>query len=232
MTLRKLIFSLFTASVVLLVSMLGPSGPAQAARRMSALTVTMSWAPGLTDTWTLQCDPVGGTHPNRFRACALLGSLAAPFADAPTGIACTMTIPGPERAHIVGRWHGEPVDAAFDRTDGCATAHWRDYRALLTEPGIVTVRGRVDLGPTCPVQRPGENCQIVGAPATVSATSGAILRHVRSGADGFSLRLPRGTWTFTADAGMSCPMVTADARPGHRPPPVVISCDTGIRAVG
>ena len=215
---------------LLLGFMVGLSGPSEAAGGGTQLTVTVKWAPGLTDRWTLQCDPVGGTHPNRARACALLDSLAAPFSDAPTGVACTMQYSGPERASVVGQWRGEQVDTAFDRTDGCATARWRTYRPLLTEPGMVTVRGRVDLGPTCPVQRPDENCETIGAPATVSATSGARHRTVRSGVDGFSLRLHRAVWTLSADVGMSCPEVSADARQGHRPPFIIISCDTGIRA--
>jgi len=219
-----------TALVLLFGFMVGSPAPSEAARRGSQLTVTMQWAPGLTDTWTLRCDPVGGTHPNRARACALLDSLAAPFSDSPAGMACTMLYSGPERARVVGRWRGARVDAVFDRTDGCASARWRTYRALFTEPGMVTVLGRVDLGPTCPVQRPGENCETIGAPATVVATSGARHRTVRSGVDGFSLRLHRAVWTLSADVGMSCAAVVADARRGHEPPFVSISCDTGIRA--
>jgi hypothetical protein len=230
-TLRKRTVGIATIVIVILTSVIGWSGPSEAAGRTRMLTVTVKWAPGLADTWTLQCDPVGGTHPNRIRACAFLDSRDAPFADPPNGMACTMIFSGPERAHVVGQWMGEPVDSRFDRTDGCATERWRTYRALLTEPGVVTVHGRVDLGPTCPVQRPGENCQTTGASANVTARSGARHLTVPSGADGFSVRLPRGIWTLTADAGMSCPDVVADARPGHQPPRIVISCDTGIRAV-
>jgi hypothetical protein len=207
----------------------GSAGPAEATGGGSSLKVTVTWAPGLTDTWSLQCDPVGGNHPNRARACDLLNGLATPFSTTPTGMACSMIYAGPERARVTGRWRGGPVDARFARNDGCAAAKWRTYQALFTEPGVVTVRGRVDLGPTCPVQRPDENCTIVGAPATVTATSGARHRIATSGADGFALRLPRARWKFTADAGMHCPSVDVDAHRGQLPPPMVISCDTGIR---
>lgn len=217
------------AAALGLLAMFGTSTSAEAAGGSSALKVTVSWSPGLTDTWTLTCDPVGGSHPNRVRACAFLDRLAAPFATPPTGLACTMIYSGPERARVVGTWRGKRVDTRFARNDGCATARWQKYAALFTERGVVTVRGRVDLGPTCPVQRPGDNCEIVGAPATVTATSGARQRVIPSGVDGFAARLPRAVWTFTADAGMSCPEVMADARQGHTPPPIVISCDTGIR---
>ncbi|MDO8309329.1 MAG: SSI family serine proteinase inhibitor [Actinomycetota bacterium] len=232
MTPGQRFFSSSAAVIVVLASTIGTSGPSQATPRTSEVKVTMRWAPGLTDTWTLQCDPVGGTHPNRVEACAYLDGLAAPFAEEPTDMACTMVFSGPERARVVGQWRGSPVDARFNRVDSCATARWRTYRALLTEPGMVTLRGRVDLGPTCPVQRPGEDCETIGAPATVTATSGTRHRTVTSGTDGFSLRVHRGEWAFTADAGMHCPTVVVDARVGHKPAPVVISCDTGIRTVG
>jgi len=215
--------------VVALGFLVGPPGAAFATDPGSSLTVTMRWAPGLTDTWTLRCDPVGGTHPNRVRACALLGSLKTPFTASPTGIACTMIYSGPERAHVVGQWRGAPVDTTFDRTDGCATVRWRQYRELLTDPGTVTLRGHVNLGPTCPVQRPGDNCETVGATATVTATSGARHRTVRSGANGFALRVPRAMWTLTADAGMACDTVVVDARTSKNLAPTLISCDTGIR---
>jgi len=227
---RKFFLEMATSVVVGLVFMLGAAEPSPASPGASELTVTVTWGSGLSDTWTLRCDPVGGTHPNRSRACALLNGLTAPFSAAPTGMACSMIYSGPERARVVGQWQGKPVDARFTRTDGCATARWRTYDALLTEPGVVTVRGRVDLGPTCPVQRPGESCEIVGAPATVTAVSGTSKRTVPSGPNGFSMRLPRATWTFTADAGMSCPRVVADLRLGHPLVPVIISCDTGIRS--
>ena len=219
-----------TALAIGLLLVLGSTGSSEAATRTSRLTVTVHWAPGLTDAWTLTCDPVGGTHPNSLDACALLDSLAAPFAPQPKGMACTMVYSGPERARVVGQWRGRPVDARFARNDGCATARWRTYRALLMDPGTVTVQGRVDLGPTCPVQRPGENCEINGAPATVTATSGTRQRTVRSGPEGFSIRLTRAVWTLTADAGMNCPSVITDTRRGHTSSPVIISCDTGIRA--
>ncbi len=195
------------------------------------LTVEVTWAPGLTATWTLECDPVGGTHPNARRACATLSTIPHPFAKEPTGIACTMIYGGPEKARVTGRWEGVRVAKGFDRTDGCQIARWQQYRALFTDPSSVIVRGRVDLGPTCPVQRPDESCEIVGASATVAATSGARQRTAVAGADGFALRLPRRVWTITADAGMHCPVVRVDLRSGPAPDDVILRCDTGIRSV-
>lgn len=204
--------------------------PATAAGDDTHLRVTVRWAPGVRATWTLTCDPVGGTHPNGRRACRLLDGIADPFAPLPPDIACTMIYGGPETARVVGRWRGAAVDAGFSRVDGCQIARWEGYRALFTDPGTALVRGRVDLGPTCPVERPGQTCELVGAPATVTAVSGTRRRSAASGADGFALRLPRGVWRLTADAGMSCASERVDLRRGTSPPgTVVIACDTGIR---
>jgi hypothetical protein len=197
----------------------------------SSLKVTISWGPGTRQVWTLRCDPPGGTHPAPVRACASLERMADPFSNLPTGVACSMIYSGPERARVVGRWKGVSVDTTFARTNGCETARWRQYRALLTDPGSVSVRGSVHLGPTCPVQRPGENCEIDGAPARVTANSAALERSTVSGVDGFLLRLPRARWTITADAGMHCDSVIVDTRRALQPIPLVISCDTGIRAI-
>lgn len=217
----------FVAALV--ATTLAIASPAAAAPSGSDLTITVRWAPGVTSTWTLRCDPVGGSHPNRRRACAALDGLAKPFAPPPDDVACTMVYGGPERARVVGRWHGRAVDTRFARTNGCEIARWQQYRALLTDPGTVTVRGRVDLGPTCPVEGTGETCEIIGATATVTASSGTRRVTAPSGPEGFLLRLPRGVWEVTADAGMRCAVVTVDVRVGHRPGLVVVSCDTGIR---
>lgn len=226
---RLLVLTAGLAATLSLV-MSSPSSIAQAVRS-SELNVSVNWgAPGQTDHWTLQCNPVGGTHPNRERACALLEGLAAPFAPLPTGMACSMVYSGPERARVSGRWHGTLVNTAFARNDGCATARWEQYKALFRDPTNVAIRGRVDLGPTCPVQRLGEACETIGAQANVTATSGSLRKKAQSGPDGFLLRLPRGVWAVTADAGMGCPILRIDTRAARVPSLVVIACDTGIRS--
>ena len=115
------------------IAMTGPS--AAAGPSPSRLTITVESGAGPAQTWTLRCDPVGGSHPRRARACAFLESLARPFAPLPPDLACTMVYGGPEKAHVTGRWHGRRVDASFSRTDGCQISRWQQYQVLLLTPG-------------------------------------------------------------------------------------------------
>ena len=225
----RLALSPITALLTTLAATLGGATPALAAGGPSSLTVKVDWGQGQQDSWTLRCNPAGGTHPNAAAACAFLAGLSEPFSSQPTGPACTMIYSGPETARVIGKWQGTPVSSRFSRSDGCRTAEWHRYRSLFTNPDTIPVRGRVDLGPTCPVEHPGDVCTTVGATARVTATSRGRTRSTSAGPDGFLLRLPRGIWLVTADAGMRCASVRVDAR--HRPAPaaIVVDCDTGIR---
>jgi hypothetical protein len=40
---------------------------------------------------------------------------------------------GPATAHITGRWAGRPVDAWYDRRDGCRIARWNQLVPLLPD---------------------------------------------------------------------------------------------------
>ena len=228
---RRLVVTAAALAITLTSPALAAPGAAADAGG-TRLTVSVTWAPGLTATWTLECDPTGGTHPNARRACATLSAIPHPFAKEPAGLACTMIYGGPETARVTGRWQGARVAKSFNRTDGCQIGRWEQYRSLFTDPASVIVRGRVDLGPTCAAQRPDESCEIVGAPATVTATSGARRRTTTAGPEGFTLRLPRRVWSITADAGMHCPVLRVDLRSGPVPDDLVLGCDTGIRASG
>ena len=75
--------------------------------------------------WTLRCgDPVAGTHPDAQAACDHVAELDEPFAPLPSDIACTEVYGGPQTAHVVGRWGGEPVDLELSRVDGCRIGQW------------------------------------------------------------------------------------------------------------
>jgi hypothetical protein len=92
------------------------------------ITVTGS---GETDgTYELYCDPATGQHPKPLQACdALRGAEqdvpgGNPFAPVPDNALCTYMYGGPAVAEVEGVWRGQPVDARFDRSDGCEIARW------------------------------------------------------------------------------------------------------------
>ena len=81
-------------------------------------------------TYTLRCNPLGGTLPKRAEACAKLRRMTHPFAPTPKGMACTEIYGGPQQALVRGRLRGYPVSASFSRTDGCEIARWNRVRFL------------------------------------------------------------------------------------------------------
>ena len=69
------------------------------------------------ETWTLTCDPPGGTHPDPEDACRRLAAIDDPFARPPADEICTEQYGGPEQAMITGTYRGEPVSYALSRTN-------------------------------------------------------------------------------------------------------------------
>ena len=84
-------------------------------------------------TYSLVCDPAGGDHPDPEAACRVLEELDAPFAPVPPETMCTEIYGGPQTAAVTGTLRGEPVDATFDRTNGCEIARWDQHAAVLGE---------------------------------------------------------------------------------------------------
>ncbi len=82
-------------------------------------------------TWTLTCDPPGGSHPNPTGACTALARATRPFDPVPADVNCTDVWGGPETATIRGVWRGEPVDASYKKTNGCEIARWNQIAAAL-----------------------------------------------------------------------------------------------------
>jgi hypothetical protein len=115
----------------------GPGG-GSGSRGATLLTIRVDSGPGTTArTYTLTCDPAGGTHPDAAAACKALAARSDPFAKTPTGVACTEIYGGPQRATITGTYRGRAVDAAFSRTDGCEIARWEALVTVLRTPGGV-----------------------------------------------------------------------------------------------
>lgn len=118
----------------------GPSSPARvdAGPDRDHLTVTVRNAGGGADgTYELYCDPDGGSHPDPRGACATLQRDTRwgqdLFAPAPDGGFCTMQYGGPATAHVTGTWAGRPVDATYDRRDGCGISRWDRLVPLLPD---------------------------------------------------------------------------------------------------
>ncbi|MGB8944387.1 MAG: SSI family serine proteinase inhibitor [Streptomyces sp.] len=101
------------------------------------LTVTVADAgDGRDGTFELECHPTGGTHPQAEDACARLdeGTWGTDtFAPTPPGANCTMQYGGPATARITGRWHGRPVDATYNRSNGCEISRWNKLVPVLPD---------------------------------------------------------------------------------------------------
>ncbi len=124
----------------------GPSGPTAATPRATGsgstspppsassgeLTIVVRDAGEQESTWTLTCDPVGGTHPDPAAACAALTAHAtAALPPVAKDTMCTDVYGGPETASITGTWDSRPVASSFSRTNGCQTARWNMLEGLL-----------------------------------------------------------------------------------------------------
>ncbi|MFF4473917.1 SSI family serine proteinase inhibitor [Streptomyces sp. NPDC001599] len=104
------------------------------------LTVTVRDAgAGLDGTYELSCHPAAGDHPDPEGACAVVDGDTRwgrdTFAPVPEGSVCTMQYGGPATAHVTGVWAGRPVDATYDRRDGCEISRWDRMVPLLPEVG-------------------------------------------------------------------------------------------------
>ena len=90
------------------------------------------------ESWTLTCvGNASGSHPEAEAACAHLAGMADPFAPLPADRVCTEQYGGPQTAHVIGRWQGQPVDLQLSRVDGCAITQWDSLVPLVpAEVGV------------------------------------------------------------------------------------------------
>lgn len=96
------------------------------------LTIVYDDGTGVTVTWTLTCDPAGGTHPRADAACAALAAHGATALPAvPRHRVCTDQYGGPQRATISGTWLGQQVRSEVRRTNGCEIGRWKQLEGLL-----------------------------------------------------------------------------------------------------
>ncbi|MER5789094.1 SSI family serine proteinase inhibitor [Streptomyces sp. NPDC001980] len=117
-----------------------PALPASAAVAADHLTVTVLHAgDGRDGTYELSCHPGAGSHPDVGGACLVLDRNTRwgrdTFAPVAPGTACTMIYGGPATAHVTGTWAGRPVDATYDRSNGCEIGRWDRMVPLLPDLG-------------------------------------------------------------------------------------------------
>ena len=114
------------------------SGASPAAKKVS-LTITY-WpdeqAPATYERWTLRCGPVGGTLPNRVRACARLSRMPlASFAPVPKDAICTQIYGGPQKAVVKGTIGPARIWSSFRRRNGCEIERWNRFSPWLLPAG-------------------------------------------------------------------------------------------------
>jgi hypothetical protein len=117
-----------------------PAAPPQA-REGDRLTVTVRDAgDGADGTYVVRCRPSGGSHHDPAGACRALERNTQwgkdPFAPVADGSVCTMRYGGAATARVTGMWAGRPVDARFDRSNGCEIDRWDRLVPLLPSPGV------------------------------------------------------------------------------------------------
>jgi Subtilisin inhibitor-like len=101
------------------------SGSSTVTRGSSTDLVIEVWPQGnrgASRTWTLTCDPPGGSLPKPEAACSRLTRKA--LRPLPRDLICTQIYGGPQKARVTGRVDGQPVDARFSRTNGCEIHRW------------------------------------------------------------------------------------------------------------
>ncbi|MEV5737881.1 SSI family serine proteinase inhibitor [Streptomyces sp. NPDC052292] len=100
--------------------------------------VVRNAGPRLDGTYELSCHPTAGDHPDAAGACRALDANTQwgrdTFAPVAPDSVCTMLYGGPATARVTGTWAGRPVDAVYDRGNGCEIARWDRMVPLL--PGL------------------------------------------------------------------------------------------------
>ncbi|MBA3333466.1 MAG: hypothetical protein H0U30_05695 [Actinobacteria bacterium] len=105
---------------------------------VTALKVTY-WSNGANEseskTWTLRCEPAGGTVARPGVACRkLVVGGRKLFAPVPRSAICTEIYGGPDTTRIIGVVAGRRVWATFTLTNGCHIDRWSRFSPWLLPP--------------------------------------------------------------------------------------------------
>lgn len=88
-----------------------------------SLDIKVTGGSGGAHHWTLQCDPVGGSHPNAAAACAILLKAKDPFVALQKGIMCPNIPVNAPMAEVSGIYFGQHVHTTITQ-GGCDGARW------------------------------------------------------------------------------------------------------------
>jgi hypothetical protein len=85
-------------------------------------------------TWTLRCDPAGGTVPRVATVCRQLDALDNPFRRPSKTLVCTDQYGGPQQALITGTHEGNRIWTVIGMRNGCEIS--RAKRLAFLVPGF------------------------------------------------------------------------------------------------
>jgi subtilisin inhibitor-like len=117
-------------ALAVLVAALAGCGSDSSAGTSGDTRLTVTYWPsgphgGAKRTWTLRCEPAGGSLPRPAAACRKLATDPAAVAEpVPPSTVCAQIYGGPQTARIIGTVEGERVSTAFSRTNGCEISRW------------------------------------------------------------------------------------------------------------
>ena len=117
----------------------GAASSSTSATALQGTQLKIAYWPNGTDeapmrTWTLRCNPAGGTLVRPGRACLKLASVSNPFARPSLEQVCTQQYGGPDEAQITGTYRGRRIWVGLSLTDGCQIARFRALSFLV--PGF------------------------------------------------------------------------------------------------
>ncbi len=129
--------ALVIALLVVAAAACGASQGAPAQTSETQLTISY-WPEGRgteePKTWTLRCDPDGGTVPRVATVCRQLDGLVKPFRRPSKSIVCTDQYGGPQQALIAGTHKGNRIWTVIGMRNGCDIS--RAKRLAFLVPGF------------------------------------------------------------------------------------------------